>query len=396
MVDGLRVPGGHDGMAAFLGRDGRTMLVRNHELRPSDLPLGAFGDQNELLGRIDRSKLYDAGRRETPGLGGTTTLIYDTKERRLESHFLSLAGTHGNCAGGSTPWNSWITCEETVVSAEASIEKDHGYNFEVPASASVHLTDPVPIKPMGRFNHEAVAFYPPRGIFYQTEDREDGLLYRFIPESPGKLHDGGRLQALKVRDLPGADTRNWGNGKRIPLGLPLDVGWIDLEEVQSPADDLRLQGFTKGASLFARGEGIWYGEGVVYFACTTGGEKRIGQIWRYVPSSMEGTRDEDNSPGRLDLFVEADDPTIFENIDNLTLSPWGDLIVCEDAAKLNYLIGVTPAGNVYKLAKNAMNNSELAGATFSPDGRTLFINIQKPGLTLAITGPWISYARAFR
>ena len=388
MSDGLRVPGAHDGMAAFSGPNEKTILVRNHESTPDSPKVGPFGDKNELFVRVDRSKVYDAGMGETPCLGGTTTLVYDTQLGRLENHFLSLAGTLRNCAGGPTPWNSWISCEETVEKAGGNFEKDHGYNFEVPVSASMGLVDPVPLKAMGRFNHEAVAIDPRSGVLYETEDREDGLLYRFIPDQPERLREGGRLQALMIMDLRGSDTRNWGKGKKIPVGRLLDVRWVDLEDVESPGDDLRVQGFTKGAARFAHGEGMWSGEDGIYFACTDGGERKKGQIWRYVPSPEEGMPQEEERPGRLELFVEPNDAELLENGDNLTVSPWGDLIVCEDGKKQQFVVGVTLQGDFYKLARNAMNDKEFAGATFSPDGSTFFVNIQNPGLTLAVMGPW--------
>jgi len=142
MDDGLLVPGMHDGMAAFPGPHGKTILIRNHELSPENITRSAYGYRNQLLKNLADEQLYDVGRRKTPGLGGTTTLVYDTRSQKLEKHFLSLAGTHQNCAGGSTPWNSWISCEETVVRAGGSIEKDHGYNFEVPATDQIGLAPP--------------------------------------------------------------------------------------------------------------------------------------------------------------------------------------------------------------------------------------------------------------
>lgn len=209
MDDGLIVPGRHDGMCAFPGPGGKTILIRNHEIESSQVKLGAFGPRNFRLRGIEQKKLYDLGNGKKPGLGGTTTLVYDTRLGRLEKHFLSLAGTYRNCAGGPTPWNSWISCEETVETAEHDIEKDHGYNFEVPVSDKIGLVDPIPLKAMGRFRHEAVAVDPATGIVYQTEDRRDGLFYRFIPNEPGKLVAGGRLQALRVKYAKGLDTRNW-------------------------------------------------------------------------------------------------------------------------------------------------------------------------------------------
>ena len=123
---------------------------------------------------------------------------------------------------------------------------------------------------------------------------------------------------------------------------------------------------------------MWVGNNDIYFACTDGGPKKAGQIWRYTPGDA----------GRLQLFVEPNDTSILEMPDNITVSGWGDLIACEDGPGRNYVVGITPQGKLYQLARNAMNDSEFAGATFSPDSSTLFVNIQRPGLTIAITGPW--------
>ncbi len=387
MDDGLIVPGDHDGMAAFPGPDGMTILVRNHELSPDELGKSAFGVNYEMLDLIDQKMLYDLGRGMRPSIGGTTTLLYDTQSGELVRHFLSLCGTNRNCAGGPTPWNTWISCEENVSRAGAIAEKDHGFNFEVPVSEDSGLVEATPLTAMGRFNHEAVAVDPESGIVYQTEDRNNGLIYRFIPDQPGKLADGGRLQALALRDMPSADTRNW-NTQTIPIGEPLPVDWIDLDEILAPEDDLRTRGFALGAARFARGEGMWYGNGAVYFACRNGGADESGQIWKYIPSPSEGAAGELNEPGHLELFVEPNDSNLIEGADNLTVAPWGDLIICEDGDGSQFLNLVTPNGEICKLAKNSLNTDEFAGATFSPDGSTLFVNIQKPGITIAITGPW--------
>ncbi|HMB89966.1 MAG TPA: alkaline phosphatase PhoX [Rhodothermales bacterium] len=388
MDDGFVVPGLPDGMATFEGPDGLTLIVRNHEVN-ANAPdtLGAFGPGHRLLAQLDPGSLYDAGSNGQPCLGGTTTLVYDTEAQQLVSQHLSLAGTLRNCAGGPTPWGSWITCEETVQRADARCAHDHGYSFEVPASAEPGLAAPVPLKAMGRFNHEAVAVDPNSGIVYQTEDAHDGLLYRFIPNTPEQLADGGRLQALALIDQPSLDTRNWDDQTIVP-GMELVVDWIDLDDIEAPENDLRLRGFADGAARFARGEGMWYGNDAVYFACTNGGRAKKGQIWRYVPSPDEGTSEESENPGRLSLFIEPNNGALVDNADNLTVAPWGDLIVCEDGGGEQNLVRVTPEGEISRFGHNAVSNSEFAGATFSPDGSTLFVNIQGNGLTLAITGPW--------
>ena len=386
MNDGNRVPGAHDGMAAFPGPDGKTILVRNHELRPDQRKLGAFGKKNKRLSRVDARSFYDRGNGESPCLGGTTTLIYDTRARHLESHRRSLAGTIRNCAGGPPPCGSWITCEETVQKAEGAFEADHGYNFEVPAAGS-GIAAPVALEEMGRFNHEAIAVHEKSGAVYETEDRGDGLIYRFIPNEKGNLKKGGRLQALAIIDQPELDTRNW-KEPTLEQGQPVAVRWIDIEDPRSPQDDLRKQGPSKGAAIFARGEGIWVDGDDIYFACTNGGAAKAGQIFKYSASPSEGTAAEEKSPAKLELFLESPDRRILEYADNLTIAPWGDIIICEDGDGVDHVVGITPEAKVYKLARNAMNYSEFCGATFSPDGSTLFVNIQTPGLTLAITGPW--------
>lgn len=396
MDDGLIVPGAPDGMAAMPGPYGLTVLIRNHKLTANDT--GAFGKDRQLLKKVSKSMLYDAGNGETPGAGGATTIVYDTKANRKIREFLSLAGTINNSAGGPTPWKTWISCEETVVregengedDSKYMCETDHGYNFEVPVTARMELTEPIPLIDMGRFNHEAVAVDPRTGIVYETEDRNDGLIYRFIPNQLGDLQSGGRLQALAISADQILDTRNWNGSDPITPGQTFSVNWIDLDDVTSPDDDLRVRGFDAGAARFARGEGIWYGDGVFYFACTGGGKEKIGQIWRYRPSYDEGTDNEKASPGQLELFMEPNDSGLLHNADNLTVSPWGDLMVCEDRdGQVVRLVGVTPHGKCYPFAMNHMR-TEFAGATFSPDGSTLFVNLQHSGQTLAITGPWLS------
>ncbi len=231
MQDGLLFPGKQDGMAAFPGPGGKTILVCNHEVDVGGFDLGPFGTQNEHFGLVDAELLYDAGG-DSPCLGGTTTTLFDTRSGHVEATLLSLAGTIRNCAGGRTPWGSWITCEETVRKVGDYCAVDHGYNFEVPATELAELTPAVPLTGMGRFNHEAVCVDPRTGIVYQTEDRGDGLIYRYVPDRRARayLAEGGRLQALAVIDSPSLDTRNWA----FPL-VTADqqhaIQWVDIETV---------------------------------------------------------------------------------------------------------------------------------------------------------------------
>jgi hypothetical protein len=389
MSDGFLVPDKADGMACFGLGAGKVALVRNHELKPEDWLRGPTGGMAFLEDRLRRLPAFgtDAEGRTLPG--GTTTIVYDLASGRTERQYLSLAGTAVNCAGGPTPRGSWLSCEETVLRKGEGVVRDHGWVFEVPAAAS-GLADPVPLTGMGRFRHEAAAIDPRTGIVYLTEDRDESLFYRFLPASPAELAKGGRLQALGFADSPeGADSRNW-NGRRLAVGQWERARWIDVDGADNPRDDLRLRGHRAGAAIFARGEGIHVGNAELYFCCTSGGAAKIGQVMRYAPSRFEGQAGEAAEPGKLQLFVESADSALLDYGDNLTVAPWGHLIVCEDRTggpTENYLRGITPGGQVYTLARHP-GETELAGACFSPDGHTLFLNLYAPARTLAITGPW--------
>lgn len=391
MDDGFVTPGNFDGMGCFPLDATRVALVRNHELRHERRDRGPTAGLARLEARLSREFVFGRDNEGRAMPGGTSTLIYDLRSGRRETQYLSLAGTAVNCAGGTTPWGSWLSCEESDLKA-GQVERDHGWVFDVPARHR-GLVRPEPLTGLGRFRHEAAAVDPYTGIVYLTEDRDDGLFYRFVPEAPGQLRRGGRLQALALRDAKGFDTRNW-NAPGLAPESTHEVAWIDLEETHSPADDLRRRGQAAGAAIFARGEGIYRGAGEYYFTCTSGGAAKIGQIMRYLPSANEGRPGEASSPGKLQLFVESSDPLVMDYADNIVIAPWGDLIVCEDKTgnRVNHLKGVTPAGKTYTLARlNA--DTELAGVCLSADGSTLFVNAYHPGKTFAVTGPWSAVRR---
>lgn len=374
MDDGGTVPDRADGMGCFDLGNGEIALVRNHELQPRHDAGGpiakGFGKRNGVF---------------VPG--GTTTIVLDAATLQVKRQFRSLGGTIRNCSGGVTPWGSWLTCEEAPTGPGQQygegLERNHGWVFEVPAAAR-GLVDPVPLTAMGRFNHEAAAVDPATGIVYQTEDRDDGVLYRFIPKTPGKLADGGRLQAMSIEGLP--DCRNWATGL-MPLRKPYRVTWVDLDEPEAPKDDLRLRAAAKGATLIARGEGLHMGvnRGVseVFACCTSGGAQHLGQI-------LKLTIGQGGKPDMVELFFESESKAQFDYGDNLTVAPSGHLIVCEDQytdVVDNHIRGITPEGEAYTLARLTAQ-TELAGACFSPDGKVLFVNAYDPTATLAITGPW--------
>ena len=387
MSDGMVHPDKPDGMATFKGSNGQIILLRNHELMPTNF--SAFGKEEAYLKKIDQSKIYDLRFGNLPCNGGTTTLVINEETLEVEKSWLSLVGTLRNCAGGPTPWNSWISCEEIVISSNNGYEKGHGYNFEVPATEEIAIAKPIPLKAMGQFNHEAICVDPRTNIVYQTEDREDGLIYRFIPHVPQELWKGGRLQVLAIKRRKKAVTRNWRTDKEdFPIGKAFDVKWLDIDDVEEvPDDDLRDRGFKMGAAMFARGEGMWFGDQEIYFACTSGGAMKAGQIFKYTPSADEGTEREKKNPGKLELFLEPNNIDLLKHCDNLTVAPWGDVILCEDTEKPR-VVGVTKEGQFYKIAESIHYESEFAGGVFSPSGKTFFVNIQHAGLTVAIQGPW--------
>lgn len=394
MNDGLFTPGAYDGMGVFNNAGSKVTIIRNHELSPGSYTVGPFGKHNRMLNKVDKSKIYDiANGADRICVGGTTTLIYDEQTQKIELQYLSLTGTIRNCSGGRTPWNSWITCEETALKSGeelGALEKDHGYNFEVPASGKIGVVDPVPIKAMGRFVHESVAVHPTLGIVYQTEDEGDALFYRYLPKAYGDLNKGGKLQCLVINEWKSADTRNWKDLKteRFPDKKFFDVSWVDLDDVENPGNDLRFRGLKKGAAIFASGEGMSYGKDELFFTASSGGVAGNGQIFRYIPSKYEGQPQEKDHPGKIELFLESKSIETFQFCDNITVAPWGDVIICEDNVDAR-IIGITPKGESYVIAKNiGYRESEFAGPVFSPSGKTLFVNIQSPGLTLAITGPW--------
>ena len=376
MSDGRPTPRAHDGMATFqIGRELR--LIRNHEINNYVGQPGVALDPNA----------YDplAG-------GGTTTVVIDPKTREPIRDFVSLSGTLVNCAGGSTPWKSWVSCEETVLGPaefttseggkRGGFSEHHGYCFEVSAKSNRSVAA-IPLKQMGRFVHEALAVDPRTGIVYLTEDIGTAGFYRFIPRKRGRLEAGGQLQMLAIEGKPKYDTRS---GQNTNVALP--VSWVDIANPDPPEAELNnvavyQQGLGAGGATFRRLEGCFYGSGRIYFTSMTGGNKGFGQVWQYIPL----TRNE----GSLTLLFEVSDPGTLHMPDNICLAGEDKLVICEDNEVSNHLRILTSQGQIVDLAKNIVHgfeSREFAGATFSPDGQTLFVNIQEPGMTLAIWGPW--------
>jgi uncharacterized protein len=378
MTCGGVVPSSHDGMAAFsAGRLG-TWLVRNHELVPEDVIEDGLIPVEPVRGAT-----YDVD-----AVGGTTTLLIG-QGRRLLRHDASLAGTLNNCAGGATPWHTWLTCEEI----DEVLSKPHGYVFEVDP---LRGGNPEPIRAMGRFEHEAVAFAR-NGTAFLTEDADGphGCFYRFEPNRPlrgrGSLHAGGALSAMAVAGV------NTDLSIVQDVGTVLGVRWVPVPNPDPgpEAAKVREQVIAAGATPIMKAEGVWTGlDGTLWFVSSRGdgpaaedesdisAAAHSGQIWRYDPYD-----------DTIELVVLFPQGSRFDGPDNITAGPHGFVLACTDGEDDQWLVGINDEGGVFPFAFNALNDAEFAGATFSPDGQTLFVNMQgPPGLTFAIWGPWRSGA----
>ena len=359
MSDGYIVPGKPDGMACFPGPNNTLVLTRNHELDPMDFNRGPY-----RRGQRPNPAAYDKTR-----FGGVTRVVLNADTLEVLSENLILVGTERNCAGGMSPWG-WLTCEETLSSR-------HGYVFLCDPSAT-SAQPATRITGYGRYNHEAVAIDPATNVAYLTEDRPDGCLYRFVPFRKSRPFSG-RLEALKVVDRPRLKTAT-----KLNPGDKVSVEWVPVAEPTPNDDSVRYQSHEAGAAIFMRGEGIWYFENKVYFTATTGGKAEKGQVF-CLELGRSGKKQQ------LSVISEARSGNNLDMPDNITVSPHGDVYVAEDGSGSQYIRLVNAKGQSRDLCRNRLSDSEIAGICFSPDGKTMFANIQSDGLTVAIRGPFKTF-----
>ncbi|MEW1907992.1 alkaline phosphatase PhoX [Kitasatospora sp. NPDC085895] len=393
LVTGESTPSNHDGTAAFPGRHGATLLVNNHELKgkrsnwPHPVPL--------LEGHV-----YD------PGAAGGCTVVEVAEHGRRVREWVGIAGTSTNCAGGATPWGTWLSGEETEDRAgQNGMTKDHGYIFEVDPYDQDANRDPKPVKAFGRYPHEAAVVDPKRGHVYLTEDAAgpNGLLYRWTPPAGfhhgrGRLRtladDAGVLEAFKCFDPHGKLVDDL--SRATAIGTTYGVDWVKVPDRDAKTVSVRKQ-FKDGEITRSRKlEGMWWGDGGTYFVASYAREEspvqHDGQVWFYNPARRTVTL-------KVLLGVNKDvwaDNGNFDGPDNITVSPHGGLVIAEDGEGQQHLFGTTDEGRTFPIARNELNlgtaekpeYSEFTGVTFSADGGTLFANIQEPGIMLAVTGPW--------